>query len=191
MATKTSGRAIGKRMALIKVSAETQTPILVKDTKLRKIYREKARELGLTIPDPLVMYEMIQEIINSDDNKITNVIINDDAYCLKQLLERYCMKDLKAYVMCDYTLPEDEWIGPMRFTVGHYIDKTKCEYNSIKIIDGSDDNVLFEKNEEVIVDDIPDELREMIITNIMLSKNNGITINIGDEISQGEMISEN
>ena len=144
--------------------------------------------MGLTIPDPWVSHE-IPDILNrmkEEDKKNLEVVCDDEDYTIHSIIKKYFMDGIQASPLCGYTLSEEDCNVTGKCTIENFLNKSKYNYNRIIIIDGSKDNVLLNKElSDINSENFPDELRDKVITNIYLDKDDNIELNIGEVIKNG------
>lgn len=75
-------RCSGKTTELIKISAETDVPILVGNRQQSEYIKRMAHDLRLWIKDPYI----ISELKNSDRIPPNKILIDDAEYILQQLI---------------------------------------------------------------------------------------------------------
>ena len=183
-------RSIMKKQALVKMSSETQSQILCRDTKQRKAFREIAKELGLTIPDPICLHELITKFQKDKEYgreiKDVNLVFNDTDYILKTGLEKYGFEELKMNPICDNDKQFEECVQ-RTYTVHEFMSKIGYQYTGIKIMDLSTNTELLSiEGYPIFKEKIPDDIGDKTITNIMFDKKGFIIINLGEEPEESE-----
>ena len=94
------GRAKGKTIELIKMSAETKIPIICMDSTYIK---NQSRILKLSIPDPIEVRELISKIQKYDFSTLKQVYVDDAEFVLEKLLNL----DVKAITITTDETPLD------------------------------------------------------------------------------------
>lgn len=84
-------RTQGKTTELIKLSSEKQIPILVTTNWASSFLQERAQELNLKIPSPLVMNPKFQKLNNQD------VLIDELDYIAESILKEHFGLNLKGF----------------------------------------------------------------------------------------------
>lgn len=92
------GRACGKTLELIRRSAELDYPIIVKDKATGRGIKERAKEMGLCIPEPISIVSVIDG--RTDRVKSNAVLVDDADYILDRLINHMigCHVDTIALV---------------------------------------------------------------------------------------------
>lgn len=95
MITIIKPRAGGKTTELIKLSAKTQVPILTMNYPHYLI--EKARHMGVSIPAPIIIGEILENIEDKVPLPLTDKVLVDDAeYVLQSMLLHLCNLSVAA-----------------------------------------------------------------------------------------------
>lgn len=84
MRTLYSGRQSGKTMKLIKISAELSVPIIVKDVATGNHLKRRAKEMGVKIPNPISIDDIITGRIKGIN--FNTVLVDDADYILEVLI---------------------------------------------------------------------------------------------------------
>ena len=79
-------RQTGKTERLIKMSAEKQIPIICASHNMATYARDRAKQLGLDIPKPIVAKTAA---IDTELRKYDSVLVDDAAIVLNQLLGKH------------------------------------------------------------------------------------------------------
>lgn len=94
-----SGRHTGKTEKLIRLSAESNTPIVTKDIDTTVRIMKKAEQLGLNIPHPVSIGTIMDERVKG--HQISSVIIDDAEYVLAAMLREYNVGPIAAISICN------------------------------------------------------------------------------------------
>ena len=104
-----SGRQTGKTTKLIKLSAEKQIPILVKNETFKKMIKSHALNMDMNIPDPISVIELMSDEYMNGIDSIDNIIVDDAEYILKYILSFRKVRSMEAISICTSD-PDDELI---------------------------------------------------------------------------------
>lgn len=98
------GRGQGKTMRLLYASEFNNATILCSDHKYKKYLMNMARELGLNIPEPVAVSEVVSEIQKRSDVIDRDILVDEAHWVLQCLLNSLGMRgEIKAI-----TLPQGE-----------------------------------------------------------------------------------
>lgn len=101
-----SGRQTGKTEKLIRLSAETNAPIVTKDLNTAMNIMKRAKKLELDIPHPINVDSVMDERLN--DYQITTGIIVDDAdYVLGAILSKFNVGPITAISICNDDIQDE------------------------------------------------------------------------------------
>lgn len=79
-----SGRQTGKTEKLIKLSAETQAPILVRSMANVRCLQDRAAKMELKIPTPISVSQIMSDAYLNDISEIDDLIVDDAEYVLRE-----------------------------------------------------------------------------------------------------------
>ena len=82
-----SGRQTSKTEKLIRLSAEKQIPILAINEMTKRSLKKKASDMGLNIPEPILVYDVMSDNYMNKILSIDNIIIDDAEYVLRNILK--------------------------------------------------------------------------------------------------------
>lgn len=74
-------RGSGKTTKLIKISNKTKAPIICRTRKMAKLIKERAKEMGLEIPNPMTI-----DMYKNEKYRYEKVLIDDIDLVLKMYL---------------------------------------------------------------------------------------------------------
>lgn len=101
-----SGRQTGKTEKLIKLSAETNIPIVTRDLNTAMGIKKRAEKLGLEIPRPIDVNAIMDE--RTTGYQLTNGIIVDDAeYVLSIMLSKFNVAPVPAILICNNDISDE------------------------------------------------------------------------------------
>ena len=78
------GRGQGKTTRLLYASEFNNAPILCSSAKQKSFLLDRARELGLYIPEPICASELSYQKIK--ENRIEDILVDDAEWVLQQIL---------------------------------------------------------------------------------------------------------
>ena len=90
-------RGEGKTTELIKVSSITNAPIICRTRKMAKLIKEKAKEMGLEIPNPMTI-----DMYKNEKYRYEKVLIDDIDLVLRMYLNA---EVLYATTSCEVRIP--------------------------------------------------------------------------------------
>lgn len=101
-----SGRQTGKTEKLIRLSAETKTPIVTKDLNTAMNIMKKAKKLELDIPRPIDINSIMDERVNGYQLP-TGIIVDDAEYVLSTILSKFKVGPIDAISICNNDIGDE------------------------------------------------------------------------------------
>lgn len=95
-----SGRQTGKTEKLIRLSAETNAPIVTKDLNTAMSIMKRAKRLGLDIPRPIDVNTIMDEMANGYQ-LLPGIIVDDADYVLSVMLSKFKVGPINALSICN------------------------------------------------------------------------------------------